>query len=132
MEDLVMARGLTPFIFLFFICPHPAAVAEEKLSPETLLKKAAAVLPELDGDISFPALIHAARGVEIVRDRYGIPHIFADDDRDLFFAQGFVAAQDRLFQIDWWRRVGNGETAEVLGKEALEADRFARLIKYRG
>src|SRR5262249_165206 len=51
---------------------------------------------------------------------------------DLFFAQGFVAAQDRLFQIDLWRRIAIGETAEVAGKSGLAADRFARLLKYRG
>jgi penicillin amidase len=128
-----MARWLAPLILLPVITPQQAAGEQEKFNAESLREQAAAVLPRLDGEIMFPvSSIRAPRGVEIVRDRYGIPHIFADDDRDLFFAQGFVAAQDRLFQIDWWRRVGNGETAEVLGKEALEADRFARLVKYRG
>jgi penicillin amidase len=70
--------------------------------------------------------------VEVLRDKWGIAHIYAKNDDDLFFAQGFVAAQDRLFQIDWWRRQGKGETAEVLGEEAVEADRFARLLRYRG
>jgi penicillin amidase len=70
--------------------------------------------------------------VEVLRDCWGIPHIYAHNADDLFFAQGFVAAQDRLFQIDLWRRLGVGETAEVLGKKGLEADRFARLLKYRG
>src|SRR5882672_4755018 len=54
--------------------------------------------------------------VEILRDRWGVPHIYAKNTEDLFFAQGFVAAQDRLFQIDLWRRVAVGETAEVVGK----------------
>jgi len=126
-----MARWLCPFLVLLLII-HPlrADDPQGKVTAAVLLEKAKAALPQLDGEIRFPT--HAARGVEIVRDRYGIPHIFAEDDRDLFFAQGFVAAQDRLFQIDWWRRVGNGETSEILGKSALEADRFARLIKYRG
>ncbi len=61
-----------------------------------------------------------------------MPHIYAKNADDLFFAQGFVAAQDRLFQLEMWRRVARGETAEILGKEGLEADRFARLIRYRG
>src|SRR5262249_8983124 len=51
---------------------------------------------------------------------------------DLFFAQGFVAAQDRLWQMDLWRRVGEGKLAEVLGPRAVERDRFARLVRYRG
>src|SRR5262249_46774300 len=46
--------------------------------------------------------------------------------------QGVVAAQDRLFQIDMWRRLGVGETAAVVGRPGMEADRFARLLKYRG
>ncbi|NQT11235.1 MAG: penicillin acylase family protein, partial [Planctomycetes bacterium] len=61
-----------------------------------------------------------------------VPHIYAKSEGDLFFAQGFVAAQDRLYQIDMWRRVAVGETAEVLGPEAVVRDRFARLVKYRG
>ena len=51
---------------------------------------------------------------------------------DLFFAQGFVAAQDRLWQIDMWRRIGEGRLSEVLGPDYLERDKFARLLKYRG
>lgn len=70
--------------------------------------------------------------VEILRDRWGIPHIYAQDARDLFFAQGWIVARDRLFQIDLWRRVNNGYLAEVLGPEALKRDRIARLVRYRG
>lgn len=70
--------------------------------------------------------------VEILRDSWGVPHVYAQNAHDLFFAQGFVAAQDRLHQIDWWRRMGTGEMAEVVGDRALDADRFARLIRYRG
>src|SRR5690606_32746482 len=70
--------------------------------------------------------------VEILRDRWGVAHIYARNQDDLFFAQGFVVAQDRLWQIDWWRRVGVGETAEVLGKKGLPGDRIARLVRYRG
>jgi penicillin amidase len=70
--------------------------------------------------------------VEVLRDRWGIAHIYAKNQDDLFFAQGFVAAQDRLFQIDMWRRIAVGETAEVLGPASLVRDRFARLLRYRG
>ena len=70
--------------------------------------------------------------VEILRDRWGIPHIYAQDARDLFFAQGWMVARDRLFQIDLWRRVNNGYLAEVLGPEALKRDRIARLVRFRG
>ncbi len=70
--------------------------------------------------------------VEVRRDRWGVPHIYAKNQRDLFFAQGFVAAQDRLFQMEMWRRQGEGRLAEVLGPTAIERDRFARLFTYRG
>ncbi|MCC6931062.1 MAG: penicillin acylase family protein [Gemmatimonadaceae bacterium] len=70
--------------------------------------------------------------VEVRRDRWGVPHIYARNTADLFFAQGFVAAQDRLFQMEMWRRAGEGRLAEVLGPAAVERDRFARTFRYRG
>ncbi|MDQ2949926.1 MAG: penicillin acylase family protein, partial [Acidobacteriota bacterium] len=70
--------------------------------------------------------------VEILRDRWGVPHIYAGNTGDLFFAQGFIAAKDRLFQIDLWRRIGTGKLAEVLGPVALPRDRMARLVRFRG
>ena len=102
-------------------------MAEE--TPEKLLARARTVLAQLDGDIRLPGL---TAPVEVLRDRWGIAHIYAQNSHDLFQAQGFVAAQDRLFQLDLWRRIGVGETAEVFGEQALEADRFARLLLYRG
>jgi penicillin G amidase len=70
--------------------------------------------------------------VEILIDRWGVPHVYAQNTEDLFFAQGWVAARDRLYQIDAWRRTGMGRWAEVLGPDALPRDRFARLVRYRG
>lgn len=72
------------------------------------------------------------RTVKVLRDEWGVAHIYAETQDDLFFAQGFVVAQDRLWQMDMWRRVGEGKLAEVLGPRAVERDRFARLIRYRG
>jgi penicillin amidase len=66
------------------------------------------------------------------RDRWGVPHIYARNQHDLFLAQGFVAAQDRLFQMEMWRRHGEGRLAEVLGPSAFEMDRSSRLFTYRG
>ena len=63
--------------------------------------------------------------VEILRDRWGVAHIYAETVHDLFFAQGFVAAQDRLYQIEIWRRTGAGELAEVFGPEYVSRDRIA-------
>ena len=59
-------------------------------------------------------------------------HIYAQNQHDLFFAQGFVAAQDRLFQMELWKRAGQGRLAEVLGDSALLRDINARLVRYRG
>jgi len=70
--------------------------------------------------------------VEILRDRWGVPHIYAHNTGDLFFAQGWMAAKDRLFQIDLWRRAGTGKLAEVLGPSAIARDRAARLVRFRG
>lgn len=72
------------------------------------------------------------RPVEIVIDEWGIPHLFAESKADLFIAQGFNAARDRLFQIDLWRRRGLGRLAEVFGPGYAEQDRAARLFLYRG
>ncbi len=70
--------------------------------------------------------------VEVIRDHWGVPHIYARNSDDLFFAQGYITAQDRLFQIDLWRRIGTGKLAEVLGPKYLKRDRLARLFRYRG
>lgn len=70
--------------------------------------------------------------VRIVRDRWGVPHIYAQNEHDLFFAQGFVQAQDRLFQMDLWRRSSQGRLAEVLGLNFVERDAATRRVQYRG
>ncbi|MCW2943860.1 MAG: penicillin amidase family protein, partial [Actinoallomurus sp.] len=70
--------------------------------------------------------------VEILIDRWGVPHVYASSQDDLFVAQGFNAARDRLFQIDLWRRRGLGLLSEVFGEAYVERDRAARLFLYRG
>ena len=66
--------------------------------------------------------------VEIIRDRWGVPHIYARSEPDLFFAQGFVHAQDRLFQMEVNRRVGLGRVSELIGPLGIQMDRFARFM----
>lgn len=66
--------------------------------------------------------------VTVHRDENGVPHIYADNAYDLFFAQGYVQAQDRLFQMDFQRRVGLGRLSEVLGEATLETDQFLRTL----
>jgi penicillin amidase len=70
--------------------------------------------------------------VEILRDRWGIAHIYAQNEADLFFAQGYNAARDRLFQFELWRRQATGTTAEVFGPREVKRDVGARLHMFRG
>ncbi|MEM8847728.1 MAG: penicillin acylase family protein [Bacteroidota bacterium] len=70
--------------------------------------------------------------VEIVRDKWGINHIYAKNQHDLFFAQGYSAATDRLFQFEIWRRQATGTVAEILGEHELKRDIGTRLFKFRG
>ncbi len=70
--------------------------------------------------------------VEILRDRWGINHIYAQNEPDLFFAQGYAAARDRLFQFEVWRRQATGTVAEILGRRELRRDTGARLHMFRG
>jgi penicillin amidase len=86
-------------------------------------------LAPLDGSLRVPGL---KAEVEVLRDRWGVPHIYAKNMDDLFFAQGYVQAQDRLWQMEMWRRIGDGTLAEVLGPSAVKRDRQARLLMYRG
>jgi penicillin amidase len=72
------------------------------------------------------------QGAEILVDRWGVPHIYAQSQEDAFFAQGFNAARDRLFQIDLWRRRGLGELASVYGPAYVAQDKATRLFLYRG
>jgi penicillin amidase len=102
---------------------RPALVAD------TLRDEAVKRLAQIDGELRVPGL---DRAVEVRRDRWGVPHIYARTQHDLFFAQGFVAAQDRLWQMEMWRRQAEGRLAEVLGARAVERDRLARLFRYRG
>jgi penicillin amidase len=70
--------------------------------------------------------------VEIIKDRWGIPHIYAKNEADLFLAQGYNAARERLFQLEIWRRQATGTAAEILGKKQLARDMGARLHMFRG
>src|SRR5579863_7753203 len=70
--------------------------------------------------------------VEILKDKWGISHIYAKNEDDLFFAQGYNVARDRLFQLELWRRQATGTVAEILGKQELRRDIGNRLFMYRG
>src|SRR5436190_15065591 len=69
--------------------------------------------------------------VEIRRDRWGVPHIHAQTRHDLWFAEGFCHGQDRLWQLDLYRRIGSGRLAEIAGRAGLRTDRFMRTLGLR-
>jgi penicillin amidase len=66
--------------------------------------------------------------VEVLRDARGVPNIYATDMHDLFFAQGYVHAQERFWQMDFWRHIGSGRLSEMFGESQLETDEFLRTL----
>ena len=103
--------------------------AAEPGPSESLDELANRALAQIDGDLEMPGL---REPVEVIRDEWGVPHIYANNDEDLFFAQGYVMAQDRLWQMEMWRRWHEGRLAEIFGPEALDYDRRTRLMMFRG
>ena len=99
------------FVFLFFICT--SCRTQPSAPKETL---------EMKG---------ISQSIEIIKDSWGISHIYAQNQEDLFFAQGFNVARDRLFQLEMWRRQATGTLAEILGRRALKKDIGSRLLKAR-
>ncbi|WP_081909633.1 penicillin acylase family protein [Aureispira sp. CCB-QB1] len=91
-------------------------------------KQAKNNLPNLNEIIHAPDL----KGkVEIIRDQWSVPHIYAESKEDAFFAQGYVHAQERLWQMELTRRIVSGRLSEVIGKDALEVDRIARIMGFK-
>jgi penicillin amidase len=93
-----------------------------------LRSAATAALPVLDGDLHLAGL---SAPVIVRRDTHGVPHIEAATEGDLFVAQGYVTAQDRLWQMDLFRRNANGELAEILGSSMVKHDRAQRVLQFR-
>ena len=87
------------------------------------------LLPQTDGSIDMPGL---KSKVTIIRDKWGIPHIEAGNQLDLQRGLGFAMAQDRLFQMDLLRRIGNGQLSEIFGKQMVEFDKLLRTLRLRG
>ena len=82
-------------------------------------------LPDYDGEMRIPGL---TADVEIIRDSFAMPHIYARSNEDAFFALGYCMAQDRLFQMDMVRRAARGRLAEILGPDLVPVDKFFRTI----
>jgi len=93
--------------------------------PNTVASKS---FPQIDGEIKLDGLDGT---VDIYRDKMGIPHIYASTSHDLFFAQGYVHAQDRFWQMDSWRHIGSGELSKMFGSGQVETDSFLRTLGWR-
>src|ERR1700688_1463067 len=109
------ALAICVVLIAVWVAPVPARAAQQTDIPSETI-----TLPNL------------RQPVEILIDHWGVPHIYAKNEADLFFAQGFNAARDRLFQIDLWRRRGLGQLSEVFGPAFVEQDKAERLFLYRG
>ena len=84
-------------------------------------------VPDYSGTVFLEGL---ASQVEVRTDQYGIPHIYADNEPDLFFAQGYIMARERLFQMDTTRLAGRGELSTLFGDITLDKDRFLRTVGF--
>ena len=93
--------------------------------PSTVAPKS---FPQIDGEIQLPGLDGP---VDVYRDNMGIPHIYATTMHDLFMAQGYVHAQDRFWQMDFWRHVGSGRLSEMFGEGQVDTDKFLRTLGWR-
>lgn len=112
----IIKYGLSAFIALLILLSVYLYLTFEKTQPT------------LQGKIEVPGLQSPVR---IIRDIYGIPHIYAENTHDLFFSQGYVTAQDRLWQMDLSRRAARGSLSEIFGKDTVEMDYFFRVMGIR-
>jgi penicillin G amidase len=124
-----VAAFLVAYLFTHRVVAARSLPFQSANDTSTLEQQARPSLSIINGNLKLAGL---HRPVTVLRDPWGVPHIYANDQHDLFFAQGFVTAQDRLFQMELWKRVGQGRLAEVLGPKYVERDINARLLAYRG
>jgi acyl-homoserine lactone acylase PvdQ len=119
-----MAFGRFGFVaaFVFTIALaggcQSSAPQRDDLPPADVKELAKASLAEIDGQLKVDGL---KQPVQLVRDEWGVPHIYAQNVDDLFFAQCYVMDQDRLWEMEWWRRELEGRLAEVLGPRRSNA-----------
>jgi penicillin amidase len=109
-----MARPVKPLLFIY------------------LLVLSAAALPAAAQPAKQLSVKGLQQKVEVLRDEWGVNHIYAANEHDLFFTQGYCAAKDRLFQFEMWRRQATGTLSEILGARELKRDIGSRLFQYRG
>ena len=123
----VLLFALTTIFYVAFLTPFRSDAAQSS-NPQTTGVPQPSALPAASTQ-KLPGLQHQ---VIILRDTWGIPHIYAQNQHDMFFGQGYATAQDRLFQMELWKRAGQGRLAEILGPAFVQRDIGARLLRYRG
>jgi penicillin amidase len=111
---------------------NPDGSSRERYVVSCLLVLTLLLIPDGDAPAESLTVSGLTAPVEILSDRWGVAHIYAQNEHDLFFAQGFNVARDRLFQLELWRRQASGTMAEILGKRAVPGDIGARLLRFRG
>src|SRR5947207_15372565 len=84
-------------------------------------------LPMVDGTVT---VVGASAPIEIVRDADAVPHIFANNKNDALFGLGYAHAQDRLWQMEFQRRIGHGRLSEIFGVPTIQQDRFRRTVGF--
>ncbi len=120
-----LMRGLMVIVALALVAAGGGAYYFKSYLPNTVAPKS---FPKIDGEIQLTGLDGP---VNIYRDQIGIPNIYAATQHDLFYAQGYVHAQDRFWQMDAWRHIGSGTLSEMFGKGQLDTDTFLRTLGWR-
>ena len=120
-----MAKKIGRILFYFLVIIGILVGAVALFGPPIIRNKAKKSFPVVEGDLQIPGLDGE---VKIYRDSYGVPQIYATTHHDLFFAQGYVHAQDRFWQMDFWRHQGAGRLSELLGKPMIDTDKFLRTL----
>ncbi|MBS1249539.1 MAG: Acyl-homoserine lactone acylase QuiP [Chloroflexi bacterium] len=120
-----MLKKISRILLIVLVILILLGAAAAGFGPILVRNKAVESFPQVEGEIQVAGLDGP---VDVYRDSYGIPHVYASTHHDLFFAQGFVHAQDRFWQMDFWRHQGAGRLSELLGKSTLETDKFLRTL----
>src|SRR5678816_3203620 len=120
-----LKRGGLSLLILVVLLGGSGGFYFKNYLPNTIAPKS---FPQIDGTIQLEGLDGP---VDVYRDKMGIPHIYASTSHDLFFAQGYVHAQDRFWQMDFYRHVGEGRTAEMFGKSSVDTDKFLTTLGWR-
>jgi len=121
---IYLKRGSIGLLAIIILLASGGGVYFKSYLPKTVAPQS---FPQIDGQIKLDGLDGS---VDIYRDQMGIPHIYATTQHDLFFAQGYVHAQDRFWQMDFWRHIGLGRISEMFNSEA-DTDAFLRTLGWR-